>query len=400
MEYLSTLVKNMNESATIKMAALSRELQEKGEDVISLSVGEPDFNTSEHIKEAGIKAIKENYSHYPPVNGFKELRQAVCQHYKETYKADYRDTQVVVSNGAKQSLANLFFALLNEGDEVILPTPFWVSYAEMIKMTGAKVVEVPTGVDQDYKVNISQLDAAVTDRSKLILICNPSNPTGSVYSPDELDELASWLAKHPNLFIVSDEIYEHIIFEGPYKSFCTDSDLADRTAIVSGVSKAYAMTGWRIGYAIAPNWLSKACTKIQGQFTSGANAMAQMASVEAILGPQNETTRMTEVFKKRKSLVLDKLSTLKWIKFNNPKGAFYLFPEIKNYFGHNIGSKVVENSEEFCMAILETAKVALVPGQAFGAPDCMRISFATSEENLSESMDRIVAVLKNVENNA
>jgi len=393
MHQLADRLSRLSESATLKMARLSRELQEKGENIINLSLGEPDYDTPQHVKEAGIKAIQDGYTSYPPVPGYPELREAVTQKYQRDLGLSYEPGQVVVSTGAKQCLINILLSLVNEEDEVLVPSPYWVSYPEMIKMAGGKMVTIDTTVKNDYKITPQELDEAITECTKVFMLCSPSNPTGSIYSREELAELAAVLKHYPHVHIISDEIYDYINFTGEQCSLAQFGDLQDRTIIVNGVSKSFAMTGWRIGFMVGPQWISDGCIKIQGQFTSGANAMAQQAARVAINSDLSPTYAMRDGFQKRRDLVMRELNNIPGIRFNRPAGAFYLFPDISGLYGRAIGEQTVHDSEAFCMAMLETAKVSLVPGIAFGNDDCMRISFAASEDELSEAMRRIQEAL-------
>ncbi len=375
------------------MAALARELKAQGKDIISLSLGEPDFNTPDFIKEAAKKAIDENYSTYSPVDGYVELKEAICRKFKRDNNLDYKPANVVVSTGAKQSLYNIAQCMLNEGDEVILPAPYWVSYFEIIKMAGGIPVEVPTSVESDFKITPEQLEQAITPKTKMIWYSSPCNPSGSVYSREELTALAAVLAKHPNIYIVSDEIYEHINFSGTFCSIASIPGMFDRTITVNGVAKAFAMTGWRIGYIGAPEFIAKACTKMQGQVTSGANSIAQRATITAVDADPSVLHEMVSAFKNRRDLVVRLINEIPGLKLNVPEGAFYVFPDVSSYFGKTLRGTLIKNADDFSMYLLGEANVATVTGDAFGNPDCIRFSYATSEEILTEALTRIKAAL-------
>ena len=375
------------------MAALARELKAQGKDIISLSLGEPDFNTPDFIKEAAKKAIDENYSTYSPVDGYVELKEAICRKFKRDNNLDYKPANIVVSTGAKQSLYNIAQCMLNEGDEVILPAPYWVSYFEIIKMAGGIPVEVPTSVESDFKITAQQLEQAITPKTKMIWYSSPCNPSGSVYSREELTALAAVLAKHPNIYIVSDEIYEHINFSGTFCSIASIPGMFDRTITVNGVAKAFAMTGWRIGYIGAPEFIAKACTKMQGQVTSGANSIAQRATITAVDADPSVLHEMVSAFKNRRDLVVRLINEIPGLKLNVPEGAFYVFPDVSSYFGKTLRGSLIKNADDFSMYLLGEANVATVTGDAFGNPDCIRFSYATSEEILTEALTRIKATL-------
>ncbi len=393
MPQLADRLSRLSESATLKMARLSRELQDQGEHIINLSLGEPDFDTPDHIKEAGIQAIKDGYSGYPPVPGFPHLREAVTEKYKRDLDLHYDPNQVIVSTGAKQSLINILLALLNPGDEVIIPAPYWVSYPEMVKIADGEMVTISTNVETDYKINPQQLEDAISDKTKVFMLCSPSNPTGSIYTKAELAGLVEVLRKYPHVQVISDEIYDYINFSGEIVSIAQFDGMKERTILVNGVSKSFAMTGWRVGFAVGPQWIIDGCTKIQGQFTSGANVIAQKAAQTAISTDLAPTYKMREAFRSRRDLVMQELNDVPEIRFNKPEGAFYLFPDISELYGKPFGDKTINGSEDFCMYMLEHAKVSLVPGVAFGNDDCMRISFAASEADLSEAIQRIKQVL-------
>ena len=379
MPQLAERLDRLSESATLKMARLSRELKNQGAEIINLSVGEPDFDTPRHIKDAAIRAINDGVTSYPPVPGFPELRKAVADKYQQDLGLSYEPSQVVVSTGGKQTLINILMTIVDPGDEIVLPAPYWVSYPEMIKMVGGELIPIPTTVDVDYKITPEQLQAAITDKTRAVMLCSPSNPTGSVYSEEELKQLAAVLEQYPDLYIISDEIYEYINFRGTQHSIAQFGNLQERTMIVSGVSKGFAMTGWRIGFMVAPQAIADGCTKIQGQFTSGANAMAQVAATEAISGDRTPTYQMRDAFQQRRDLVMDKLSAIPGIRYNKPEGAFYLFADIRELYGTIVNGKAIQDSEAFCMTMLNEANVSLVPGIAFGDDNCIRFSFAASE---------------------
>jgi len=389
---LSNRILRLSESATLEMTRKSRELKAQGKDIITLSIGEPDFDTPAEIKEAGKNAIDNNITHYPPVPGFPELRQAIADKLKRDNNLDFSASQIVVSNGAKQALTNIFMVLLNEGDEVIIPSPFWVSYPEMIKMADGTAVFVDAGIDTDFKVTPEQVEAAITPRTKAFLFNSPGNPTGSVYSKEELKALADVFAKYPDIVIVSDEIYELILFEGRHESIAQFEAVRDRVIIVNGVSKGFAMTGWRIGYVAAPRFLTDAINKLQGQYTSGAGTISQMAALKAITtdpAASPELHEMVATFKERRDLIIGLLSNIPGVKLTTPNGAFYLFPDVSSYYGKSDGETVVTNSSDLCIYLLNKANVALVPGEAFGSPNCVRLSYATSGELIVEAIRRI-----------
>ncbi len=392
-QVLSDRINNLPVSQTLAMAAKARELREQGKDIISLSLGEPDFNTPDFIKEAAIQAINENYNSYTPVNGYAELREAICRKFKRDNNLDYNINQIVVSTGAKQSIANVAMVLLNPGDEVILPAPYWVSYSAIATLAEAKYVEIPTTIDTDFKITPAQLEEAITPRTKMIFFNSPNNPSGTVYTEAEYRALAEVLERHPGIYILSDEIYEHINYGVPNFSFAAIESMYDRTITVNGVAKAFAMTGWRIGYIGAPEWIAKACTKMQGQITSGANCIAQRATITALDAPVSKIQYMVDEFHKRRDLVLGLLGEIEGIKTNVAEGAFYVFPDVSHYFGKTIDGQKVENASDFAMLLLEKANVATVTGDAFGAPNCIRISYAASQEELKEAMRRIAELL-------
>lgn len=392
MNVLSDRINNLSTSQTLAMAAKARELKAQGKDIISLSLGEPDFNTPDFIKEAAKKAIDENYSSYTPVDGYIELKEAICRKFKRDNNLEYKPSQIVVSTGAKQSLYNIAQVMLNDGDEVILPAPYWVSYFEIIKLSGGVPVVVPTSVETDFKMTAEQLEAAITPKTKMMWFSSPCNPSGSIYSEAELTAIAEVLKKH-DIYAVSDEIYEHINFSGNFYSIGSIPGMIDRTITVNGVAKAFAMTGWRIGYIGAPEFIAKACTKIQGQVTSGANSIAQRATIAAVDADPKVLSHMVEAFHKRRDLVINLMNDIPGFKNNVPEGAFYVFPDISYYFGKTIKGIEIKNADDFSMFLLEHANVATVTGEAFGNPDCIRISYATSEELLTEALRRIKEAL-------
>ncbi len=380
-------------SQTLAMSQKSSELKAQGVDVINLSVGEPDFHTPQHIKEAAKKAIDDNFSFYSPVPGYLDLRQAICAKLKNENDLEFTPEQIVVSNGAKQSICNAVLSLVNPEDEVILPAPYWVSYVEMVKLAEGKSVIVETGIKQDFKMTPAQLEAAITPKTRMLILCSPSNPTGSVYSHDELQALAEVLERHPQILIISDEIYEHINYIGAHQSIAQFPALRERVIIINGVSKGYAMTGWRIGFIAAPLWIAKACNKLQGQYTSGASSIAQKAATAAFAGDQECVETMRQAFQHRRDLVVRLAQEIPGMKVNNPQGAFYLFPEISFYLGKTDGNRRIETSSDLAMYILEEGHVATVAGDAFGAPDYLRLSYATSEKNIIEALNRIKETL-------
>ncbi len=391
--HLSDRINNMATSATLAMAAKARELRGQGKDIIGLSLGEPDFNIPDFIKDAAKKAIDENYSSYSPVDGYADLKQAISNKFKRDNNLEYGLNQIVVSTGAKQSLANIAMIMLNKGDEVILPAPYWVSYSDIVKLAEGVPVEVPTSIDTDFKMTPEQLEAAITPKTKMMWFSSPCNPSGSVYSEEELKGLAEVLKKHPNIYVVSDEIYEHINFRGGHVSIAGIEGMYDRTITVNGVSKAFAMTGWRIGYIGAPEWIAKACTKFQGQNTSGANAIAQRATITALEAPVSKIQFMIDEFHKRRDLVLGLLGEIEGFNLNVPEGAFYVFPDISSFFGKTLNGTKINDASDFALYLLENANVATVTGAAFGNPNCIRISYAASEDELKEAISRIKAVL-------
>jgi aspartate aminotransferase len=393
MNPLSDRINNLSTSQTLAMAAKARELKAQGKDIISLSLGEPDFNTPDFIKEAAIKAINENYSTYTPVDGYMELKEAICRKFKRDNNLEYKPSQIVVSTGAKQSLYNIAQVMLNDGDEVILPAPYWVSYYEIIKLSGGVPVEVRTTVENDFKMTPEEFEAAITPKTKMMWFSSPCNPSGSVYNREELTALVKVLEKYPHIYVVSDEIYEHINFSGTFCSIASVPGMFDRTITVNGVAKAFAMTGWRIGYIGAPEFIAKACTKMQGQVTSGANSIAQRATITAVDANPSVLEEMVDAFHKRRDLVIGLLKEIPGLKINTPEGAFYAFPDVSSFFGKTLNGYEINNAEDLSMYLLEYANIATVTGDAFGAPECLRLSYATSEEQLKEALKRIKEAL-------
>lgn len=391
--HISDRVQSLSPSQTLAMSQKSNELKAQGIDVINLSVGEPDFNTPDHIKQAAKQAIDENYTFYTAVPGYMSLRKAIVAKLKNENGLDYTPEQIVVSGGAKQSLCNVILSVINPGDEVIIPTPAWVSYVEMVKLAEGENVLVPASIEQDFKVTPQQLEDAITPKTRMVLICSPSNPTGSVYTKEELQGLVDVLAKYPDILVLSDEIYEHINFTGSFTSLASFPEIADRTIIVNGVSKAYAMTGWRIGFIAAPLWVAKATNKLQSQYTSGASSIAQKAAEAAYSGSQACVEEMRVAFQRRRDLVVSLAREIPGIKVNEPQGAFYLFPEVSSYFGKKYGDKTINNAADLAMYLLEEGHVATVDGEAFCLPGYIRLSYATSDDNIKEAMKRIAAAL-------
>ena len=389
-QYLSDRINAMEVSATLGMAAKTRELKAEGKDIIGLSLGEPDFDIPDFIKEAAIEAVQQNYSKYTPIDGYLELREAICEKFRRDNNLHYKPSQIVVSTGAKQCLANVALAMLNPGDEVIFPAPYWVSYKEIAKMAGGVPIEVRTTIENDFKITPAQLEAAITPKTKMVWFNTPCNPSGSIYSKEELEALAIVLRKHPNIFILSDEIYEYINFTNERVTSVAEIDgLYERTITVNGMSKAFAMTGWRIGYMGAPEWIAKACTKVQGQITSGANAIAQRASITALKAPKSKIQYMVDEFKRRRDLVLQLLSEIDGFKLNVPEGAFYVFPDVSSFFGKTLRGRNIHSATDFSLYLLEEAMVATVTGEAFGDANCIRFSYAASEKDLREAIRRI-----------
>jgi aspartate aminotransferase len=389
MEYISSRISKLKESATMAMNQASKDLKAKGVDVINLSVGEPDFNTPDHIKLAAKKAIDDNISFYPPAPGFPALREAVSAKLKRENNLDYKPEQIVVSSGAKNALANVILCLIDDGDEVIVPSPYWVTYSELVKLAGGKNVVIRGTIENDFKVTATQIEKAITSKTRALLLCSPSNPTGSVYSKDELAAIAKVIEKHPGLFVITDEIYEHINFVGKHESIAQFESIKDRVALINGVSKAYAMTGWRIGYSATPLWLAKACIKLQGQLLTGPTTIAQMAAIEAMNGNQQCVSDMLVAFKRRKELVMKMLQDVPNIEVSNPGGAFYVFPKVDYYYGKSFNGNKISNSDELCLYLLSEGHIATVAGSAFGEPTCIRISFATADDKLVEAIRRL-----------
>jgi len=387
--HLSSLLERFNEPETLKMAKLGRELRAQGIDVIDLSLGEPDFDTPQHIKDAAIKAIEDNWSHYTPVAGYLDLREAVCFKFKRDNNLEYKPENIVVSTGAKQSLANAILALTDEGDEVIIPTPYWVTYSELVKIARGKVVELHTTTESGFKITPQQLEDAITDKTRVFLFSSPCNPSGAVYSKEELEGLANVFRKHPDVTILSDEIYEYINFVGKHESIAQFEDLKDRVVIINGLSKGFAMTGWRIGYIAANPQIAKACEKIQGQVTSGTNSIAQKAGVVALTTDLRPSIEMAEEFTRRRQRVLELIKEIPGIKCFEPEGAFYIFPDVSSYYGKSNGETTITNSADFSMYLLNTAHVSSVMGDAFGEPACVRFSFANSMQNIEKAWARI-----------
>lgn len=389
MSHLANRVDYINEPQTIAMAKLARELMAQGKDVISLSLGEPDFQTPQHIKDAAKKAIDDGYTYYTPVAGIPELREAICNKFKRENNLNYTPDQVVVSTGAKHAIMNAMMALINPGDEVLIPTPYWVSYSEMAKLMEGIPVFIKSTVQQNYKITAGQLEKAITPKSKLLIFSSPCNPTGSVFSKEELQSMAAVLEKHPHVYIISDEIYEHINFIGKHESMAQFETIKDRVITVNGMSKGYAMTGWRLGYIGAEKSIAAACEKIQAQYTSGANHITQRAAVAALNGDTKPTREMTMAFERRRQLVTEGLKNIPGLNTNMPEGAFYAFPEVSSFYGKSNNGEVIKNATDLCMYLLHQHLVSLVPGDGFGAPECVRISYATSEEKLREALKRI-----------
>ena len=390
---VSELLNRLSESATLAMSRKSRELQEKGVHVVNLSLGEPDFNTPDFVKEAAKKAVDDNYSYYMPVNGYADFRESICAKFKRDNNLSFKPEQIVVSTGAKQSIANLLLSILNPGDEVLLPAPYWVSYVEMVKMAGATPVVIPSSIDNDYKVSAEDLKKHSNEKSRILLFSSPCNPSGSVFSETELREIAKVVEANPNLIVISDEIYEHINYTDNHFSIGSIEAIKDQVVTVNGVSKAYAMTGYRIGFMGAPLWIAQACTKLQGQFTSGASSIAQRAAKAAIEANPEDVTYMKDKFEERRSLVGKLLSEIDGVEINKPQGAFYMFPKISSFFGKSDGTTTINNSDDLAEYILAVGHVATVSGGAFGSPECIRISYAASEENLIEAGKRLKSAL-------
>ena len=393
MAQLSDRLNRLAPSATLAMSQKSSEMKAQGIDVINMSVGEPDFNTPDHIKEAAKKAIDDNYSRYSPVPGYPDLRKAIAAKLKNENGLDYSINEILVSNGAKQSVCNIVMALVNDGDEVIIPAPYWVSYPQMVKLAGGVPVIVNAGFEQDFKMTAQQLEEAITPKTRMLILCSPSNPTGSVYSKEELESLAEVIKKHDDLYVLADEIYEHINYTGRHASIAQFPGMKERSIIVNGVSKAYAMTGWRIGFIAAPEWIVKGCNKLQGQYTSGPCSVSQKAAEAAYTLPQDCVETMRQAFERRRDLIVELAKDIPGLEVNVPQGAFYLFPKCSSFFGKSDGTRTINNSTDFAMYLLEVGHVATVAGDAFGDPDCFRMSYATSDANIREAMSRIKKVL-------
>jgi aspartate aminotransferase len=393
MEALSARINSLPVSATLAMAAKARELKNEGIDVIGLSLGEPDFNTPEFIKDAAIQAVNDNYNSYSPVDGYADLKQAIITKFKRDNGLDYDASQIVVSTGAKQSIANVCMVLLNPGDEVLLPAPYWVSYSAIATLAEAKSTIIPTSIDNNFKITPEQLEAAITPKTKLIMFNSPNNPSGTIYTEEEYRALGKVLEKYPDIYIMSDEIYEHINYGTPHFSIAAIPTLYDRTITVNGVAKAFAMTGWRIGYIGAPTWIAKACNKMQGQITSGANCIAQRATITALEAPVSNIQYMVDEFQSRRKLIIELLSAIPGFRINEPEGAFYVFPDVSHYFGKTLKGKNINNASDFALYLLEEAHVATVTGDAFGNGDCIRISYAASVDNIKEAIARISKAL-------
>ena len=390
---LSDRLNRLSPSATLAMSQRSSELKAQGVDIINLSVGEPDFNTPDHIKEAAIKAVQDNWTRYSPVPGYPDLKKAIAAKLKNENGLDYLPSQILCSNGAKQSVCNAIMALVNPGDEVIIPAPYWVSYPQMVLLAEGTPVAIPTTIEQDFKVTPQQLEQAITPRTRAIILCSPSNPTGSVYSAAELEALKDVLLKYERVMVIADEIYEHINYVGAHASMAQFADIKDRVVIVNGVSKAYAMTGWRIGFIAAPEWVVKGCNKLQGQYTSGPCSVSQKAAEAAYTGSQECVETMRQAFERRRDLIVSLAREIPGLEVNNPQGAFYLFPKCSSFFGKRDGDRVINNSTDLAMYLLEVGHVATVGGDAFGSPECFRMSYATSEANITEAMRRIADTL-------
>ena len=393
MAQLSERLNRLSPSQTLAMSQKSNELKAQGIDIINMSVGEPDFNTPDHIKEAAKKAVDDNFSRYSPVAGYPALRNAIVAKLKNENGLDFTAAQISCANGAKQSVCNTVMTLVNAGDEVIIPAPYWVSYPEMVKLADGTPVIVPAGIEQDFKITPAQLEAAITPKTKLLILCSPSNPTGSVYSKEELAGLAAVLAKHPEVYVVADEIYEHINYIGKHESIAQFEEIRDHVVIVNGVSKAYAMTGWRIGFIAGPEWIVKAVNKLQGQYTSGPCSVSQKAAEAAYTGTQAPVEEMRQAFERRRNLIVKLAQEIPGFEVNKPQGAFYLFPKCSSFYGKSFGDRVINNSNDLALYLLEVGHVACVGGGAFGAPECIRMSYATSDENIIEAMKRIKEAL-------
>jgi aspartate aminotransferase len=391
---LSDRIKNLPVSATLAMAAKARELKENGIDIIGLSLGEPDFNTPDFIKNAAIQAIEDNYNSYTPVDGYLDLKKSICKKFKRDNGLNYNANQIVVSTGAKQSIANTIQVLINPGDDVLLVAPYWVSYSAIVTLAEGNPIEIRSDISSDFKITAAQLDNSITPNTKLVIINSPNNPSGTVYTKDELIELSMVLEKYPNIYVLSDEIYEHINYGVPHFSFAKIPSMFNRTITVNGLAKAFAMTGWRIGYIGAPDWIAKACTKMQGQITSGTNCIAQRATIAALDASVGEIKYMVDEFKERRKLIIDLLNNIKGIKVNQPMGAFYVFPDISDFFGKTIKGKTIKNASDFAIFLLEESHVATVTGDAFGCPNNIRISYAASKKQIAEAIKRIQSALE------
>ena len=394
MDILSERINSLPVSATLAMASKARELKSKGVDVIGLSLGEPDFTTPEFIKQAAINAVEENWNSYSPVDGYADLKEAICKKFKRDNNIQYKPSQIVVSTGAKQSIANVCMVLLNPGDEVLLPAPYWVSYSAIATLAEAKSVIIPSTIENDFKISPEQLEGSINSKTKLVMFNSPNNPSGTIYTKKELEAMGEILKKYPDVYILSDEIYEHINYGTPHFSIAAIPDLYDRTITVNGVAKAFAMTGWRIGYIGAPEWIAKACNKMQGQITSGANCIAQRATITALNEPITKIQYMIDEFAKRREIIIELLKDIPGIKLNKPSGAFYVFPDISSYFGKVLKGKKIKNATDFALYLLEKAHVATVTGEAFGNENCIRISYAASEEKIRLAIERISSALK------
>ena len=394
MAQLSNRLNRLAPSETLAMSQKSNDMKAQGIDIINLSVGEPDFNTPDHIKEAAKQAVDNNFSKYSPVPGYMDLRKAIVTKLKKENGLEYTTNEILCSNGAKQSVCNTLMALINDGDEVIIPAPYWVSYPQMVKLAGGDPVIVNAGFDQDFKMTPDQLEAAITPKTKMLIICSPSNPTGSVYSKEELKGLADVILKHEDIFVLADEIYEHINYIGKHESIAQFPGMKERSIIVNGISKAYAMTGWRIGFIAGPEWIVKGCNKLQGQYTSGPCSVSQKAAEEAYIGSQECVDEMRKAFERRRNLIVKLANEIQGLEVNNPEGAFYLFPKCSSFFGKSDGNTMINTSTDLAFYLLETAHVATVGGDAFGDPECFRMSYATSDENIHEAMRRIKEALE------
>ena len=394
MDILSERINSLPVSATLAMASKARELKSKGVDVIGLSLGEPDFNTPEFIKQAAINAVEENWNSYSPVDGYADLKEAICKKFERDNNIQYKPSQIVVSTGAKQSIANVCMVLLNPGDEVLLPAPYWVSYSAIATLAEAKSVIIPSTIENDFKISPAQLEGSINSKTKLVMFNSPNNPSGTIYTKKELEAMGEILKKYPDVYILSDEIYEHINYGTPHFSIAGIPDLYDRTITVNGVAKAFAMTGWRIGYIGAPEWIAKACNKMQGQITSGANCIAQRATITALNEPITKIQYMIDEFAKRREIIVELLKDIPGIKLNKPSGAFYVFPDVSSYFGKVLNGKKIKNATDFALYLLEKAHVATVTGEAFGNGNCIRISYAASEEKIRLAIERISSALK------